>query len=413
MSDENRLFAYDRSLTLIVVNAGHGLEILEFLLREYSQRYSDIYARHALKNPHTSGEAEQYAKGKAQRYAMRLYDDAVEFVKHHPADDQNGTSLKLVEQLAGLEALSCWKGQKGLTDIAVLRALHQVGMEAGSRVFSASSRQLAERAGRTRVTVEKSLRRLEATGHIKLGKKASGQDASTYELAEVMPLESASPIRGAGSGIVSRTEALPDVFRSLGQSAFRVWRALDDVDSATIADTQQATGLSRKTVEEALLRLLSAGLALDVEAGCWVRRDDDLNDLAVSIGADGQAQAQRERHLQERARWHSVIGNASPFDGVNMPEHIRRTAQANGLDESYVAWALQQWSSFQARRGYMNQLDYVEWHRANDVLLGLCRRPGCDGDETPCEECAPSKSRTVCYRPTFPHHQSRHEMAAR
>jgi DNA-binding transcriptional ArsR family regulator len=272
-------FARDRSIALTVVNAGHGLRTLVRMLRDYSELHPKAEAR-----SEDAGEA----------YARKLLDEATDYAKQNPAARARPeVVIELADRLGIVEAEPRWHGRTGGTDLEVLRALYGAAMRGGTFDPTASLRQLAEATGRQRQTVAKALGRLVTAGYLRLLAKGKGDDASQYRL--LRPLQDTTAVNEplawrASPGSSGSITALPEVFRpplGLGPTAYRIWQMLDQDERLTARQLATATGLAQRTVSEALLRLLSAGLAMNDDDGGWQRYEDDLDELAEAIGIGG------------------------------------------------------------------------------------------------------------------------------
>jgi DNA-binding transcriptional ArsR family regulator len=317
-------FAIDRSIALVVVNAGHGPKALAKLLADYSERYG------AMTLP------------KAERYTAKLHADAQAFrAAHPPVRSRADVVGTLATTLAAIEALGRWHGHSASTDLEVLRALYGRGMKGATLQPGASSRTLAEQTGRTRKTVQRALGRLTADGYIEPLTQGKGLEASTYRLvlAKVERERAESTPLGSGPGGqvsgVSSALPLPEVFRppdGLGATAYRMWGHLDDEPVAP-SHLAASMGLSRRTVTEALLRLFSAGLALGTE-GAWTRYTDDLDALAEAIGLGGHLARQRARHEVEREGYRRWLAAERPTDSSDIAGWLRYHRKHDLLSEA-------------------------------------------------------------------------------
>jgi hypothetical protein len=172
-------FGHDWSIALVVVNAGHPVETLETMLANYSPRYAAM------------------STTTRERWAKTLWAKAVDHVHARPARSQNDVSAELAERRDALERQQ-WAGKAGLSELAVLRALYSVAISAGATTFTASVRQLAEKAGRQTQAVKSALHRLQTSGHVQLVREGRGHRASTWHLSPITPLEPRTLVEQGG-----------------------------------------------------------------------------------------------------------------------------------------------------------------------------------------------------------------------
>lgn len=293
-------FGWDWAQALAAVNAGKPETWLTAVLARHGTRYQRVLGRDG--------------RAKADGYVASLYRRAEQYVAANPPiRTKNDATGELAVFRSKVETLPRWHGRTGTIDLKVLLALVDIGIRAGSTIISASDRQLAELVGQTRKAVGHALERLAADGWMKQLAKGRGTRASSYGLR----LERADsegrndPTRTSPAGRrlsgVDTAVPLPEVFRppdGLGQTAHRVWQLLGEEPQPArwLAAT---TGLSVRTISEALLRLFSSGLALGTD-GAWTRYDDDLDVLAKAIGLGGHLERQRAQHQVDREdyqRW--------------------------------------------------------------------------------------------------------------
>jgi hypothetical protein len=221
-----------------------------------------------------------------------------------------------------------WPGKTGPTDRRVLETCLAVAYECGQLVFTASTRQIALRAGCTRETAGISLGRLSQAGLTVL-EPGHGARSSTLRIeahcprnaplhkshigdkSKLLSCNSNMGFNGEISGQLIRS-ADPDLFRSggLSQSDLQVFAALPVGLGARVPDLVESTGRGRSTVFVSLRRLEEVGLAFRMSAG-WCRLDgsvDALREQQHSIaknvmGTAADTRRQEDFYQQERSAY--------------------------------------------------------------------------------------------------------------
>lgn len=232
-----------------------------------------------------------------------------------------------------------WPASTGTTDRAVFGALIWCAELRGSLVFGASERYLAEVSGRARDTVRSSLRRLMKRGLITLEKKSrprrgGGVQSNVYRLhlPEVitLPKRQIVPSRVAHDPSAVGVYDVPDLWRGQGglpYGSYFTWRAMPEGEWMTTAAVQAARrpSASKDTVRHHLKVLHSVGLvdrpfraSLDQpQKQKWMRIPESPRynpyRLARSLGVDGHAEQQADRHQAERKARRLPLGlNGNP-----------------------------------------------------------------------------------------------------
>jgi len=224
---------------------------------------------------------------------------------------------------ATYQAVKSWKlpGRGGELDKRVLLGLLAIAWQWKSTSIFASVRDLAEHAAAGRNGVSHSLTRLHAAGLIKrlgwhdgtlrydVSPLAQKQDISHWGgpsgLAEkgnklAVDVEKVG-VKSAGAGLAEIL--LPggnELWGAalLGRSAGSVYERLGAVAQGA-GELAMLTGRCRRTVEMALHRLASVGLAERIVAG-WVRGKANVAKVASVQGAPQQQRERRQRHGRER-----------------------------------------------------------------------------------------------------------------
>lgn len=290
-------FDYEWALALAAVNAGKNEAWLRKVLIDKGPHYEYIRTK-----PYPWG-----GQGKADKYVSMLYAKAVAYREQNPPwRSKQDASVALKEHASWVQTLPNWRGRVGNRNLEVLLAAINVGIEVGSNVVSFSTRQLAEQMKRKRQTVGKALHDLERDRWLlKLQEKRSITEAPTYKI----PIASSgfgsygttnifSPLRGVGS---SGPQTPPLIFDELGISAYRAWSLLDEDEGTEVKTLVKVTGLSERTIREALLRLDSVGAATKKD-GEWYRVAMDLDALAYERGLHIRRALKAQQHERQRAK---------------------------------------------------------------------------------------------------------------
>lgn len=201
---------------------------------------------------------------------------------------------------------SPWSGRTGMYDRAVFIAHTTVAYRAGSFIYVASVRDLADIAGVSRTTANKATNRLINEGRIFLIRSAVADLANTYRLNFERNLTLPHKLKKR------KCQRLlgHDAFRwsGLGMSALEVYQTLQDSPLST-KEIEQRTGRHISTVRRVLNRMSSlvdirTGEKLELVKketdGKWSTSEIDLDHVALILGTAGMAEAQRRKHSKER-----------------------------------------------------------------------------------------------------------------
>lgn len=224
------------------------------------------------------------------------------FVAHRPAWS-SVEARQAIDAVADAVTRHRWRGQAGLTDLAVLCALVGLGQRIGSPVVNASERQLAELASCTRATARRSCQRLCVGGWIRLHAGPTPTLASTWRLT--VPDTASSTT--AGDGLDPDPVGQPlFAHAGLGRSAARVWACWREGITST-GQMALRTGLHPGTVRRAVTRLTRCGLrpddALDPDQSTKLRL------AAEEVGVWQWWVQLCARHLVERALFQQFLSS--------------------------------------------------------------------------------------------------------
>lgn len=220
-----------------------------------------------------------------------MLDRARRLVSDNPVITCRQDALEAIEAVRQVVEKQQWTAAGGGgSDLKNLIARLDLCERAGGLEHSGSVRQLAEAMGCARATVEASNRRLVEYGWLELLKSGSGKlHGSMWRLKipdHLRPRGAAetggagvgrSPTagyRGAGTVPAAHTDTRAvgslmhhDAFHHHGHglSGARILACLDPLDGLDVSALRQATGLHRSTIQRRLRRLVSDGLAAELD----------------------------------------------------------------------------------------------------------------------------------------------------
>lgn len=235
-----------------------------------------------------------------------------------PINGHRRAKQVLGEIRAFLDGEAPWTGRAGRRDRVVLEAVHAYATLRGLVILPLATRTVSDLTGGSLSfdVVADALRSLVARGWLKLVTPFRGALAAVYKLLAPAPdsgVHSPTHPEGVTPGGARVGEGTPrlhellqqDVFLSLGQSAAAIWRVLDTTRPTLQKDIPALTGLSLTTVRRHLARLVKEKLVFRDSDG-FMRVEVDLPALAVAMGVDGKAEANRRKHAEQRAMWKVV-----------------------------------------------------------------------------------------------------------
>jgi DNA-binding transcriptional ArsR family regulator len=254
-----------------------------------------------------------HGAARARKYLEREYLSARRFVaRNQMVLDRNGAYLAITEWLEAADRVP-WSGSAGLTDRNTLDAMADQARRTGSSTsVPMSVRTLAERIGvgspkwASASTASRSLKRLTASGWLRLVKRSNGAHPALYALrVPGSEADGTSPHTALAREVVHLLHKSPaehDAWRwkALGKGPRRVYELLEISRAAEIASI---LGVTPRAVYHHLAKLRDAGLAESV-GGLWFRTAKDLDIVAVEFGTLDQGFEQRARHQRQRDGWH-------------------------------------------------------------------------------------------------------------
>ncbi len=268
----------------------------------------------ALLDPRSQGgvklreKLEQEGEREARRYFDVLYQKALEKWRECPPTHKTAKrTRRFIRRLRALIERSAWPGTSGATAYSVLLAHVEIAKAVGSRIYTASVRQVAERAGVHHRTVMRAHRRLCEAGWLRCGQPGEGRKATRWTLHRP---EGASRLRralmkqkkrsqdGAAAGY-STLDA--DAFRwgALGKSTGRVFQAVERLGPASIRVLSRTTSLKPRQVRYHLRKLVIRKLVRP-RGRRFERGDADLAQVAALLRTLGAGAVQHARNEQER-----------------------------------------------------------------------------------------------------------------
>lgn len=246
----------------------------------------------------------------AEKWLERSYMKALAYISSYDSPLMN----QLLCQLAWASNRA-WPGITGSSDRATYLAHLSIALNAYKAIYAASTRDLAERSGLYRTTVERANKRLIFQGLIHVDRNNEGQNATEYKilLQDASTLSQVVDERVDASCNITAHDAFR--FRGLGKSAGEVYSALRRQPS-TKKELVEKTGKCNTTVDRALKRM--AKLAdpdtgeiypmVFLEGKVWYALDIELDRVADYVGTAGALRRQKKKHRDERASFRRHCG---------------------------------------------------------------------------------------------------------
>lgn len=238
---------------------------------------------------------------KAEKWLETSFQKALGYISTH----QSQVLKQLLNQLAWVKN-QAWPGRTGSSDRAVYLAHLNISLNTYKFTYSASSRELAEKSGVTRPTVEKANHRLIQQGLIELTQKWAELQSAEYQLI-LHPLSTLS--QGIDRVDKGCNITAHDAFRykGLGKSAGEIYAALLE-KPMTKKELALQTGRNYITVHRALLRMTMLEDPFTREAYPMVSRQGthwhalnvDLDRVAQMVRTSGSLARQKKQHRRER-----------------------------------------------------------------------------------------------------------------
>lgn len=199
-----------------------------------------------------------------------------------------------------------WRGVLGRHRRKVLVALGQIAWDCGSTAFSASERQIAERAGLGRVAVRRHLSWLLAAGSIRRILVGAGRRATCWRIQE--PPQSAAPQPIETQEGTLRVNLDLWRWRVLGAIGWLAYACLRE-GAATVERVAQYAGCARQSARRTLRRLQVFGIAQE-HNGVWseICSPNELVGASLRNLVPDVLRLQQVRHRVERAAWHRRLG---------------------------------------------------------------------------------------------------------
>ena len=218
-----------------------------------------------------------------------------------------------------------WEGRTGQTDRSVFLACCQRARMDDREEFRASVREVAELANCTKMTAQKSLKRLCENKYLVYVSKDFASGANIYRFGDQIKNlnhENECPklIHHIQQGVNSvstwdttnsylpATDVEQDVFSygALGHAGWRIWNHLKNYPEPTISAIVKATGLARSTVYRLVKRLMDCGLVTKGNAeGLYYGEtisNRNMEYLSARLNTTGKSEQRKRKHRTERER---------------------------------------------------------------------------------------------------------------
>lgn len=287
---------------LLVHGGGDDRSAMALILASAFKRAGfsfDDYERAMLNSRNAGGEKAQELDDKRQdpNFLRRTWDKA------------NGDLLtvdhtrELLDRVRQSVHVAEWAGVRGRSDRKVMLALLDYASSVPTLAPTPGERRLTELAQLgCKKTTRQALNRLADQGWISREPSEEG-----YSWRINVKLHTHSVTGGNGNTMGGLLYIHP-VFRrgtGLGDVPGLVWSYLHHAGESRTADIHSAVGVSRQSVDNALKRLVSFGLAEKVGHGRYAAIGDepDLDRLASDLGVYDRMQQVAEVHELERGQW--------------------------------------------------------------------------------------------------------------
>lgn len=295
-------------------------EALSFAMKLRNRGYSlDQIRRALLDHDVVRALHEQAGINRADRFARRTAERAVQLVTESPADRSPVQIVARVAEIRESADSVPWPGRTGSTDRRVLEGAYLTASICRSTTFNCSIRTWAARCGIGRQACTDAVKRLRDRGAVELVVRGGDQRAAKYRLARMSRTRtSPSVIPSVRVGDIG-PDHLPapeehiwlahDAFRreALGDAGWQITRWLHPADPVRAWELAQVTGMERRRVYAVLGKLAVAEIALKDPSG-WRRVASgqlprDLDAVAIAAGTAGSLEADRAQYEAERQRF--------------------------------------------------------------------------------------------------------------
>jgi hypothetical protein len=253
----------------------------------------------------------------AERWLKISYDNAYQYLSTHESEPRQAALLVLewAESFA-------WPGRTGGVDGDIFIAHALLWYRAGCPTYAASFRDIGDKAGVEPMTARRATLRHCSTGYISIVNPGHGEDANEYRI-NVIPGHTYTLPHSAGVGKCITMSHDCFRIRGLGKSAKLVYSTLQDRPS-TIDELKKSTGRSKKTIRRVLKRMASlvdtttgeVVSMVELEGNCWRALDVDLDQVARIVHTSGVGKAKREKHAEERRRYHRAVNPGSSSEEI-------------------------------------------------------------------------------------------------
>lgn len=280
----------EQALITILINAGFAFT-----------NVLDLFNRHPCAGKYAEMKAQN--ANSAEYWLSRSYNEAAQWATTHESKARK-TARAAIEWAES----NPWPGRTGAVDRLIFLAHAEIAFKAGRLTYAAACRDLAERAGVSRMTATNASHRLCNIGLIALDSPATVDSANTYQLERLDKLGHSlkAPTVRKCQGL----SASHDVFRfgGLGKSAGQVWQVLQEAP-ATVEELATQTGRHKKTIERALARMVNITdpltgeylpMIASADGDTWHALPVDLDHIAQVIGTAGAGEKQKQVHQKER-----------------------------------------------------------------------------------------------------------------
>lgn len=221
-----------------------------------------------------------------------------------------------------------WPGRTGRTDQAVMLAVLSIASEWGTYRPALPSRDVAQRAGVTRRTVDRALQRLCDAGWLRRTAKAGDGYAGVYLIRESQHLSHNDPYHPVGltDGMGHDETRLMrhETFVRLGKAATALYAAVCELPG-TVQDLVRRTGVSRATAYRQLPRLESAGLLVSKNGEYLVgpATPDTYAEAMGWMGDNSITETRRQQAAEDREEYRAIRERYGKRDAMRRADELR------------------------------------------------------------------------------------------
>jgi hypothetical protein len=296
-------FRARKAVILAAVNNGWSMQDCELVLLDPTAAVSELWLK---------GEDDR-ALGSTQAYKRlsKDYKAAWAYAGDNPAWSSAAEVRQHLGELIAMADTRPWLGRTGRTDKAVMMAALRIASEVGTTEPDLSCRDVSLRAGVTKDTAARALRRLCRQGWLKPRWASQPEGHSRrFTIAQAFDNQTHSSL-GGSTGYVSdyetpyvtgkSTNASHEVWTRLGKAALEVWRALGG-EPVSAREVAKRASVANSTASRQLPRLASYRLSARYGNG-WISGPATPDDVVKDMGwiaYNSKVEQRRTKYEEDR-----------------------------------------------------------------------------------------------------------------